>query len=48
MNITTEGLNISEVEQLTKFLCDLHQIDYNINIESVKNSTQFKITLKEN
>jgi len=46
MEIITDNLNYAEVEKLVQFLKDLHQIDYNVNIESVKDSTKFKINLE--
>jgi len=46
MEVITDGLNYAEVEKLVKFLNQLHSIDYNVNIESVKNSTKFKINLE--
>ena len=47
IKIITNNLNLNECKELISFINRLKNIDHSVHIESVKNSTEFIITLKE-
>lgn len=45
--IKTNFLSLSDVKDIIKLLCKKHNIDYDVNIKSIKNSEEFEIEFKE-
>ncbi len=47
IEIKTDSMTLAEVEQLKKAVDKIKNIDHSLTIKSIKNTTQFKIVLKE-